>query len=77
MRSGECESRGRMVEGRVPPRRGVVTALASLRYSRLHMVGVGCALKVRQVTRHAAGVLQIVISVDVTLSASSGHVCPG
>jgi hypothetical protein len=66
-----------MVKGRVPPGRGVVTTLASLRYSRLNVVGIGRALKVRQVTGHAAGVRQVVISVDVTLSASSGHVRPG
>lgn len=46
VRSGKSKSRGRMVEGRVSPGRGVVAALASLRYSSLHVVGIGCALEV-------------------------------
>ena len=67
MSSGKSESRGRMVEGCVPPGRSVVAALASLRYPGLHMVGIGRALEVLQVTGHATGVGQVVIPIDVAL----------
>ena len=77
VRSGESESRGRVVEDCICPGRGVMAALASLRYSGLHMVGIGRALKVLQVTRHAGGIGQVVISVDVTLGALQRGVRPG
>ena len=66
-----------MVEGRVPPGRSVVAALASLRDSRLNVVGIGRALKVLQVTRQAAGIGRVVISVDVTLGALQRGMRPG
>ena len=66
-----------MIEAGICPGRGVVTVLASLRYSGLHMVGIGRALKVRQMTRHAGGIGQVVISVDVTLGALQRDVRPG
>ena len=77
MRSGERESRGRVIEARISPGRGVVAALARLWYSGLHMVGIGRALKVLQVARHAGGVGQVVISVDVALRALQRDVRPG
>lgn len=75
--SGKSESRGRMVEGRIPPGRSVVAALTSLRYSSLHVVGIGCALEVLEVAGHASRSGQVVVSADVALRTLQWHVRPG
>lgn len=58
-----------MIKGRSTPRYGVVTLQAGLGKGCLHVVGIGRALVVLQVTGHAGGIGQLVISVDVTLRA--------
>src|SRR5215475_9637184 len=46
VRPGQREARGRMVEGRVVPRRRVMALLADLGEARLYVVGLGGALEV-------------------------------
>jgi len=67
--------RGVVVEGCVPPRGSVVALLASLRELGLHVIGIGSALEVLKVTRHASRIGQMVIIVDVTGSARRFGVC--
>ena len=44
-----------------------MAALARLRDSGLHVVGVGCALEIFQVAGDATGVRQVVIPIDMAL----------
>ena len=71
MRTRQRETRAGVVEGRVAPRRGGVALLASLRESRLHVVGIGGPLEVFQVTRNTSriGTGEVVVVIDVALHA--------
>lgn len=77
MRTHQGKAGGGMVEGPAAPVCGVVALLASLREIRLHVVGVGRLLVIRQVTRHARRVSQLVIVIDVALGTLKAGVSPG
>ncbi len=72
METGKRESRAVMVERRVHPGAGAMALFAGLREVRSHMVGIGSALEVFQVTGDASGAGQIVVVVDVTIGAGTG-----
>lgn len=69
MRSSQCEAGTGVIKGRAAPRHGAVALLAGLRERRLHMIGIGRALVILQVTGNAGGIGQLVVSVDMTLRA--------
>ena len=71
MRTGQWESRLRVIEGCRLPTRGVVTNVASLRKSAGDMVGTRSALEVLQVAGHAGRAGQVVVIVDVAVGAGS------
>lgn len=54
-----------------------MTHLALLRESRLHVVGIGRTAEILQVTRDAAGVGQVVVTVHMALRALNGCVRTG
>jgi len=60
-----------VIEGCGLPSRSVVTNLASLRKSAGDMVGIRGPLEVLQMARHAGIGSQVVIVIDVAISASS------
>ena len=66
-----------MIEGRIPPRRGGMALLASLREVRLYALLIGGALEVLQMAAHASRVCtrEVVIVVNVALGALNGGVC--
>ncbi len=47
------------------PVRGRMAGLASLRESGLHVIGIGCALEVLQVARHARSIGDAVVVVHM------------
>jgi len=67
MGSAQRESRARMIEGRIQPRRGVVALLAGLREVRRNVVGIRRPLKIFQMARDAGGVRNVVVVVDVAV----------
>ena len=71
VRSGQRESRGRVIEGGIAPRRGGVALLAGLREARSHVVRIGGALEIREVAADASGVRrgQVVVAVHMALGA--------
>ena len=71
MRARQRKAGSRVIEGSVRPRGGGVALLASLRETRLHVVGIGGALEVFQVTRNTGrvGAGQVVVAIHVTLHA--------
>jgi len=71
MRAGQREAGRRVIKCRVTPGRGGVALLASLRESRLHVVGIGGPLEVFQVTRNTSriGTGEVVVVIDVALHA--------
>jgi len=71
MRTGQREPSSRMIKHRVAPGRGGVTLLTGLGEGCLHVVGIGGALEVFQVTRNAScvGAGQVVVAIHVTLHA--------
>ena len=76
MRSGQRESRRRVVKRSATPVRGGVALLASLREVRLHVIRIRGSLEVSQVAARARRVSrrQVVVSVYVALYALQGHV---
>ena len=77
VRSGQREARLGVIEGGIRPRCRSVAALAGLRHARLYVIGVVRSLVVLEVARHAGGISQVVVPVDVTLRARSRHVRSG
>src|SRR5262249_31141560 len=79
VRTGQRKPGGRVIEGRVVPRSGVVALLAGLRECGLDVIRVGRALEILQVTADASCVraAQIVIAIYVALPALRGRVCTG
>lgn len=71
VRTGEYETGGGMVKGRIQPRSRVVTLFASLREVRADVVRIGRALEILQVARDACSICQIVVVVDVAFAALS------
>ena len=71
VRAGERESRGRVIESRIAPRRGVVALLASLRDIRGNVIRSRRALEICEVAADASSVRrgQVVIAVHVALGA--------
>ena len=76
MRAGQRESRGRVIEGRITPRRRVVALLACRREVRLYVIRIRRSVEIRLVAADACGVGtgQVVIVVHVALRASHGRV---
>ena len=74
--SRQRESSGRVIEGRVCPRRGVVALLTSLREAGLHVVRIRRSLEVLEVATDARCVRrrQVVVVVDMALRALHGRV---
>ena len=69
--SGEWKPRARVIELPISPRIGVVTILASSRYSGRLVIGIGGALIVLQMAGHTGGIGDVVVAVDVALRARS------
>ena len=71
MRAGQGKASGRVIERGIPPRGRGMALLASLREVGLHVIGIGGALEILQVARHASRVRagQVVVVVHVTLRA--------
>ena len=65
--------RFRVIESRRLPGCGGVAGFASLRESPAHMVRVRGSLEIFQVARHAGRAGQVVVVVDVAISALSGR----
>ena len=74
MRAGQGKASGRVIERGIPPRGGGMALLASLRETRLYVIGIRGALKVLQMAAHASRVRagQVVVIVQVTLHALHG-----
>lgn len=71
VRSRQRESRFRVIKCRRLPRCRVVTGIAGLSESAGHVVGIVCALKILQVTRHTGRARQVVVIVDVAIAAGA------
>ena len=71
VRTGQGESRIRVIECCGLPGRGVVTNLASLRESAGHVIGIRCSLKILHVAGHARVGCQVVIVVAMAIGASA------
>ena len=56
-----------MIKGRRLPCRRVVAGIASLRESARHVIRIGCALEIFQVTRHARDGREVVVVVYVAI----------
>lgn len=69
MRTGQGESSAVVVEGCIQPRSRVVALAAGLRKIRRHVIRVGRALEVFQVTGNTGCAGQVVIIVDVAIAA--------
>ena len=69
MRAGERESRGRVIEARVPPVGCVVALLASLRDVRGNVIRTRRALEILKVAVYAGCAGQVVIVINVALGA--------
>jgi len=67
--AGQRESRLRVVEIRWLPGRGRMARLAILRKTKLHVIRIGRALEVLQVTRNARRIRDVVIVVHVAIHA--------
>jgi hypothetical protein len=67
MRPGQRKSSRRVIKGCICPRHSRVARVASLRESRLYVVGVSRALEILQVTGRARSTGQTVVSIYVTL----------
>ena len=74
MCASQCEACGRMIKAGIPICGGV-TRLASLRKSCLHMIWVGRALEIFQVTGGAARVGNVVVVVHVALRTLQRRMC--
>lgn len=73
VRSRQRERRVVVIEaGRYPCRR-VVTHVALLRKSHRGVIGIGCALKILQVTANTSRAGQVIVVVDVARSARSSR----
>ena len=77
MHAREWPARGSVIEASVAPVGGVVALLAGLGKVRLHVVGIRVPLEVLQVARDACRVSQVVVVVDVTLSAGRSRMRTG
>ena len=71
VRAGQREPGRRVIKACRLPGSGVVARLASLRESAAHMVRIGRALEILQVTRHAGRAGQVVVVVDMAIDALS------
>ena len=69
VRASQGEPGLRVIELSRLPGRSVMARFASLRESASHMVGVGCVLKILQVTRDAGRSGEVVVVIDVAISA--------
>ena len=69
MQSSKRKPGAVVVEVCAGPAAGVMALLAGLREARSHVVGIGGALEICQVTRNAGVRRQIVIVVDVAIGA--------
>jgi len=75
--AGQGESHAGMIEGSASPGCCVVTLLAGLGEVGLHVIGIGRALIVLQVARHAGRYGDAVVVVDVALRAGNRNVRSG
>jgi len=75
MRAGQRKSRLGVIELCRGPGGSVMAALASLSEPLLNVVGIGSRLEILQMTADAGGVRQLVIAVDVALSALQTGMC--
>ena len=77
MRSGECESRGGVVERCRLPGGRVMAKVTSLREARCHMIGVRRSVEIRDVTTRAHERQGCEVVVHVTQRARGGEVRAG
>ena len=73
--AGEGEAGIVVIKGRIRPGVGIVTLVAGLRETCRDVVGIGCALEVRQVAAHACRGADRIVIVDVTIRALAGRHC--
>lgn len=72
--AGERESSSGVIKGRAVPRGRVMALLARRREAGLHMVRIGCSVKILDVARRAIGSRPDELAIDVTLGAGYIHV---
>ena len=65
---GQWKPGRRVIKGCIPAG-CCMASLASLRESRRHVIGIGCALEILQVARDATCIREVVVVVDVALRA--------
>lgn len=77
VRPTQREARLAVIECGIRPRGSGVAAFAGLRHACLRVIGVGGALVLLEVARHACSDSKVEVSIDVALSAGRGDMYPG
>ena len=69
--SGQRKAGAVVIERGIQPGRGVMALLARLGKIGGHVIGMGSALEIRQVARHASGSGDVVVVIDVAVGAEA------
>ena len=77
VRPGQGEAGRGVIKGRIVPRARVVTLLTRRRESGLHVIGIGCAVEVLDVTRSAIRSRAHKLAINVALRTTDAYVRTG